>query len=61
MAKPRIWSIAMPFRADGWPVVVGFGYSIEPVIIMKVETWKRLCSEHPTLGATQFEVRVVTP
>jgi len=33
-----------------------FGASSEPVVIMTMETWKKLCEDVPQLQTTQFEV-----
>jgi hypothetical protein len=52
----RVWAMHCPFRKDGAPVVGSFGRSVEPVVIMKMATWKRLCADVPQLQATQFEV-----
>lgn len=54
--KHRIWAAHCPFRKSGSPVLGTTGSSIQPVIVMTVETWKKLCAEHPTLGTAQFEV-----
>jgi hypothetical protein len=55
-AKFRIWVIHCPFRKDGTPVVGTFGAAVEPVVVFKMETWKRLCEAVPALQTTQFEV-----
>ena len=52
----RIWSVACPFNKKGFPVVGSFGKTIRNVVIIPTDTWTRLCREHPTLAATQFEV-----
>lgn len=53
---PRIWSMAMPFRKDGTPVVGTMGREIKSVVIMTRETWLKLCKEIPQLGTTKFEI-----
>jgi hypothetical protein len=52
----RIWGLSCPFNKQGVPVVGSFGSRIRQVVIMDVATWTALCKEHPTLGATEFEV-----
>jgi hypothetical protein len=52
----RIWVAHCPFRKNGAPVLGSFGSTIAPVVVMKIETWKRLCAAIPDLQATQFEV-----
>ena len=57
MAEPyRIWALHCLFRKDGTPSLGTFGKTERPVIIMTVETWKRLCADVPQLQTTQFEV-----
>lgn len=53
---PTIWGMSCPFNKQGVPVVGNFGRSIRTVVIMPVETWTRLCKEHPSLGAQKFNV-----
>ena len=52
----RIWAMHCPFRKTDSPVLGTFGASIQPVIIMKMETWKKLCARVPQLQTTHFEV-----
>ena len=55
--KPfRIWALHCPFKKDGFPSLGTFGKTIEPIIIMKVDTWTKLCAKHPSLSEEQFEV-----
>lgn len=52
----RIWVAHCPFRRDGSPVLGTMGSSIETVVVLHSDTWKKLCEEIPALAATQFEV-----
>jgi hypothetical protein len=52
----RIWVAQCPFKKSGFPSLGSFGKSIAPVVIFKMETWKRLCADVPQLQTTQFEV-----
>lgn len=52
----RIWVLHCPFRKTGSPVLGTFGRTVEPVVIMRMETWKKLCEDVPQLQTTQFEV-----
>ena len=54
--KYRIWVMHCPFRKTGTPVLGTFGAQIEPVVIFKMATWKRLCQDIPALQTTMFEV-----
>ena len=54
--KPRIWVLHCPFKKTGVPVLGTFGATIRPVVVVPLETWKRLCAEIPELAAQQFEV-----
>lgn len=56
VAKFRIWVTPMLFKKNGFPALGSFGASESNVVIMKMETWKRLCDEVPQLHTTQFEV-----
>jgi hypothetical protein len=51
-----IWSVFAPFRKDGSPVLGSFGASVKGVILIDVETWKRMCADNPQLAATKFRV-----
>lgn len=55
-AKFRIWATPMLFKKNGFPSLGSFGASESNVVIMKMETWKRLCVEVPQLQQTEFEV-----
>lgn len=55
-AKYRIWALHCPFKKDGFPSVGNFGATVKPVVIMSMETWKRLCADVPQLQTTQFNV-----
>jgi hypothetical protein len=55
-AKYRIWALHCPFNKKGFPVVGSFGSTERSVIIIPVETWKRLCADVQQLQTTQFEV-----
>ena len=39
-----------------WVLHCPFGAQINPVVIIPLETWKKLCEADPFLAATQFEV-----
>lgn len=54
--KYRIWAAHCPFRKSGSPVLGTMGSRIEEVIVIRVETWKRLCEDVPQLQTTLFEV-----
>ena len=56
LVKYRVWTMHCPFRRTGSPVLGSFGARIESVVIMTMETWKRLCADVPQLQTTQFEV-----
>ena len=56
-ARPyRIWALHCPFKKDGFPSLGTSGQTIEPVIMIKLSEWNRLCNEVPQLATTQFEV-----
>ena len=58
--KPmRIWAMWCPFRKTGSPVLGSFGATERQVIIIPVESWKKLCAENPGLQTRQFEVGTV--
>lgn len=52
----RMWCLPCPFTKTGVPVLGSFGKTEKAVIVMTVETWKRLCEDVPQLQTTQFEV-----
>lgn len=52
----RIWTLMCPFKKNGFPSVGSFGASVDGVVIMKIETWKRLCADVPQLQTTAFDV-----
>lgn len=52
----RIWVLHCPFKKNGVPVLGNFGASEKPVVIIPLETWKKLCADVPQLQTTQFEV-----
>lgn len=54
--KHTIWALHCPFDKHGSPVMGLTGRSIEGVVVMRASTWTALCKEHPTLGATEFNV-----
>lgn len=54
--KFRIWVAHCPFKKNGAPSLGSFGKSIAPVVVFKLETWKRLCEDVPQLQTTMFEV-----
>jgi hypothetical protein len=56
LPKYRMWALHCPFKKSGFPVLGTFGTSEKAVIIMTVETWKRLCADVPQLQTTEFEV-----
>ena len=52
----RLWVFHCPFRKDGTPVLGTCGATIQPVVLMTMDTWTRLCAEVPALQTRQFEV-----
>ena len=56
MSAIRIWVMHCPFRKTGSPVLGTFGQTIQPVVIMHLDTWKRLMDEVPALKTTHFEM-----
>lgn len=52
----KIWVLNCPFTKTGFPVTGTFGRTIQPVVIMTMDTWKKLCADVPQLQTTQFEV-----
>jgi hypothetical protein len=52
----RIWVMQCPFKKDAAPSLGTFGKTIEPVVIFKLATWKKLCADVPQLQTTMFEV-----
>lgn len=60
MKAHRIWAMHCPFDKYGVPVMGAMGRSIESVIVIKTETWNKLCEDIPQLGTTQFEVGTFT-
>ena len=56
VSLPRIWVMHCPFRKDETPVLGNFGVTTKPVVVMTLETWKRLVTDTPALQTTQFEV-----
>lgn len=52
----RIWALRCLFKKTGVPSLGTFGATEAPVVIMTLETWKRLCADVPQLQTTQFEV-----
>ena len=52
----RIWVMHCPFRKTGSPVLGSMGSTIQPVVVMTMETWKELCARVPALQTTQFKV-----
>ncbi len=54
--KYRVWVARCPFKKNGAPSLGTFGKTIAPVIVMRMETWNRLCAAIPDLQTTQFEV-----
>ena len=54
--KYRIWAMHCPFNKHGNPVVGSFGRTIEPVVIIPIKTWTRLCNDVEAIKTTQFEV-----
>ena len=53
-----LWVLDCPFRKDGAPVTGTFGARTEPVVILTLEAWKQLATEHPELGRRVFRVGV---
>lgn len=51
-----MWSFQWPFDKHGVPVRGNSGRTIRPVVIMEADTFKRMLSEHESLGAAQFRV-----
>lgn len=56
MNKPTIWVVQCPMKKSGFPSLGSFGVRIEPLVIMHMETWKRLLEAHPTLKTQEFNV-----
>ena len=54
--KPRMWVLHCPFRKNGTPVLGTFGATEQPIVMMTLETWKKLCADVPQLQTTMFEV-----
>lgn len=52
----RIWALHCPFRKNGTPVLGTMGSTIQGVIVIQVETWRRMVREIPALAAAPFEV-----
>ncbi len=52
----RMWAMHCPFKKDGFPVLGSFGKTIQPVVILTMTEWNRLCEAVPQLADTQFEV-----
>jgi hypothetical protein len=52
----RIWVMHCPFRKTGSPVLGTFGATTKPIVMMTLDTWKKLCQDVPALQTTQFEV-----
>lgn len=51
------WAATTAFRKDGAPVLGTMGSSVRRVIVMEVETFKRMLREHPEFAAaTQFRI-----
>ena len=55
-ASYRIWKMLCPFRKTGSPVLGTFGKSAATVIILRVEVFRQLIDDHPSLATAQFEV-----
>lgn len=47
----RIWQGLCAFRKDGSPVAGTMGSTHRSVVVMHVDTFKRMLDEHPTLKA----------
>ena len=52
----RIWAAHCPFRKTGSPVLGTMGATVQPVVVMTMATWNRLCADVPALQTMQFEV-----
>lgn len=52
----RIWVTPCAFKKSGFPSLGTFGATVGNVVILRMETWQRLCREIPELGKRQFEV-----
>jgi hypothetical protein len=56
MKPPRIWVFQCAFTKQGVPNLGNFGSSIQPVVIIPLAAWQKLCADIPALAATEFEV-----
>lgn len=54
--EPTLYVGDGPARADGSPVLGNFGKKIGRFVIMDIDTWKKLCADHPTLQTQKFRV-----
>lgn len=58
-AAPPIlmWNLVMPFRKDGWPLMLSAAYrSARRVLVIESDEWRRLCAQVPELATTRFKV-----
>lgn len=51
-----IWSTVTTFRKTGFPVMGTLGSYSGNVVVMALETFKRLVAEHPSLATAEFRV-----
>lgn len=56
VAPYTMWVAHCPFRRSGSPVLGTMGSSIQGVIVMTTDEWRRLCDAVPQLQTTQFRV-----
>lgn len=52
----RLWVTPILFKKNGFPSLGTFGRTEGTAVIMRTETWRRLCQDVPQLQTTQFEV-----
>lgn len=57
MTEPyRIWTLDAPFDKDGVPVMGTVGRSVERVVVIRSQTFRRMIAEHPSLRTAAYEV-----
>lgn len=57
MSAPyTIWKLDAPFNKKGFPVMGTFGSTARTVVVMEVETLKRMLNEHASLATAEFRI-----
>lgn len=51
-----VWAGTTAFHTDGAPILGTCGASAERVVVMRVETFKRLVAENRDLATAQFNI-----